>query len=308
MVRAMHPDFSQPFAKPRAAAWEPVRTSRPDHTHLPDRVMAVDWSGATSGERRKIWMAEIAAGRIVRLCSGWSRPAITDELVRAATCAANNGERLVIGLDFSFSFPASFVRAHGFTSAAAVWAHWTEDRVRALLAHCEAPFWGRAPQTTKPRGNGAPPDWLRDTERTDLAGLGGAPFSIFQVMGAGAVGTASLRGFATLHALHEAGVPIWPFTNDSGGAGAVVAEIWPRTFAPAVRKSQPAARVAHLHSLGRWHAQLVQFTNVVQSSDDAFDALVSAIGMWDARAELALLPAVRTAAERLEGRIWAASR
>jgi hypothetical protein len=39
-------------------------------------------------------------------------------------------------------------------------------------------------------------------------------------------------------------------------------------------------------------------------SEDAFDALVSALEMWRHRYQLATLPAARDGVERLEGAIW----
>jgi hypothetical protein len=41
-------------------------------------TIAVDWSGAARGAERRIWLAEVAGGRLVRLECGRSRA----ELVR----------------------------------------------------------------------------------------------------------------------------------------------------------------------------------------------------------------------------------
>ena len=270
---------------------------------LPERVIAVDWSGARTGERRKIWLAEGADGRCVRLVDGWTREAVTEELVRAHTAAVSRGARVVIGLDFSFAFPAWYARANGWRTGREIWQAFPPARVERVLAGEEPPFWGRGAQRTKPAmlhdGSDTPP--LRATEH---AREGARPFSVFQLVGAGSVGTASLRGLATLHALAEAGACIWPFDDDLGAAGAVVVELWPRLCAPQVVKSQAAARTAHLASLATTMPSVREHAAAVRDSDDAFDALVAMVALWRSRASLARLPATTDMAMRLEGRLW----
>jgi hypothetical protein len=53
------------------------------------RFIAVDWSGATKGARRKICLAEVVNGRMTRLESGRSREEIADFLVQEAREAQN---------------------------------------------------------------------------------------------------------------------------------------------------------------------------------------------------------------------------
>ena len=72
------------------------------------------------------------------------------------------------------------------------------------LTSAAEPFWGRT--TKRPQHPGDP---LRRTERA----IGGSPRSIFQIGGAGAVGTGSIRGMRVLHELAEAGFTIWPFES-----------------------------------------------------------------------------------------------
>jgi hypothetical protein len=270
----------------------------------PTRVIAVDWSGARVGAARKIWWAERGAEGEAVLEGGRSREAVTAALVATVHRARAHGERVVIGLDFAFGVPAWYARQSAWRTGADVWRHFGVEAVDRLLAAPAAPFWGRPPQRTRPAllraGTTTPP--LRATE-AEIAPVA-RPFSIFQLAGAGSVGTAALRGFATLRALHEVGACLWPFADDPGGAGAVVVEVWPRLAAPRVNKSDAAARVAHLRARARelpagldWHA-------AVTRSDDAFDALIAMLALWDARATLGRLPPARSATERLEGRIW----
>ena len=268
----------------------------------PTRVVAVDWSGARSGERRKIWLAEVCAGRVERLVDGWSREQVTEELVRIVQRAAAQGERVIVGLDFSFGFPVWYARMHGWSSGREVWRAWTAERVEHTLTEPEFPFWGRGQNRRKPavlhEAGDTPP--LRVTELS----VGPRPFSVFQLVGAGAVGPGSLRGMATLRALSDAGACVWPFDHDDGGAGAVVLEIWPRLYAPKVVKSNPDARVVHVRGLLARSDSPRAFVKAVRSSDDAFDALVGALALWEAGSQLEALGAAANDDIRLEGCIW----
>ena len=81
-------------------------------------VVAVDWSGRRHGAQRHIWLARAVAGELLELRGGFSRPQLVDELVRQAQQARGG---LVVGLDFSFSLPAWFVRRLGAASAEQLW-------------------------------------------------------------------------------------------------------------------------------------------------------------------------------------------
>jgi len=73
------------------------------------------------------------------------------------------------------------------------------------LAECAPPFWGRP---GRPRPVLA--EHLRRAEKAiSVAGI--SPKSVFQVGGAGAVGTGSVRGMPYLPQLRQAGFSIWPF-------------------------------------------------------------------------------------------------
>ena len=113
-----------------------------------------------------------------------------------------------------------------------------------------------------------------------------------------AVGTGSLRGMPTLHRLNEAGFAVWPFTPPSR---ATVIEIYPRALTGAVNKSEGPARNQYLRT--NYPTLAPQFLAAAGASEDAFDALVSALVMWERRDELAALPE-GDAAARIEGSIW----
>jgi hypothetical protein len=253
------------------------------------RVIAIDWSGDTHAARNHIWLAEAHPPcSLVRLECGRDRAELGSHLETLPP------QDLVIGFDFAFSFPAWFVSQLGLCSAADLWAHVAEHG-EAWLLHCEPPFWGRPGKPRPPQARPA----LRQTDQTVPRTNGIAPKSIFQVGGAGAVGTGSLRGMPILHALHVRGARVWPFT-DQGWP--LVLEIYPRLFTGPVRKSNADARAALLST--RYPTLDSDFRYAAIASEDAFDAAVSALEMARYVADLQRLPIEVDATMKLEGRIW----
>jgi hypothetical protein len=156
------------------------------------RAIAVDWSGARTGERRTIWLAEAVGGRLVRLEGGRTREEVVAHLLDEAAREPD----FVAGLDFAFSLPEWFLRGRGVEHVAAAWDIVAREG-EAWLADPQPPFW---------RTRKAPGDGFR---RTELE-CGGRPKSIFQLVGAGQVGTGSLRGIPFLPRLRQR-FAIWPF-------------------------------------------------------------------------------------------------
>jgi len=253
------------------------------------RVIAVDWSGNAITGRNHIWLAEACTrDHLVRLECGRDRAELGAHLLSLPP------DDLVIGFDFAFSFPAWFVADLGFSCAPALWRHVTDYGEKWLLA-CEPPFWGR-PGKQKPLD---PRPWLRTTDVTVPRTAGIAPKSVFQIGGAGAVGTGSIRGMPLLLELHRAGARIWPFTN----AGApLVVEIYPRLFTGPVHKSNATARATLLDA--RYPSLGEPFRGLAAASEDAFDAAVSALEMVRHVECLRDLPLEENPVMKLEGCIW----
>lgn len=248
------------------------------------RVIAVDWSGAAAGAERRIWLAEAAsADRLCRLLNGRSREQLAEDLLDLIAADAH----VVIGLDFGFSFPRWYLDELGVATAPELWAH-VAVAGEGWLRECAPPLWGR---TGRPRPSLA--GHFRRTELAVRARRGFAVNSMFQIGGAGAVGTGSIRGMPLLHRLRSAGAAVWPF--DAPGWPLVV-EIYPRLLTGAVVKSRAAARDAYLAR---------RYPNLgLIASEDAFDAAVSALEMARHTDDLAALPAEPDAELRREGRIW----
>jgi hypothetical protein len=252
-------------------------------------VVAIDWSGRATGERRYLWTAEAHDGELLRLEAGRTRNEVIDELV----IRARDGEDVVVGFDFSFSLPEWFLCDRGCADARALW-DLASIEGDTWLRECEPPFWGRP---GRPRPD--LPAHLRRTEAAVAAVGGIRPKSSFQVGGAGSVGTGSVRGFPVLARLQDAGYAIWPF--DTPAPAPVAVEIWPRTFTGPVVKSDALARAAHLDAA---HPDVPRaLRDAAVGSEDAFDAAVSAVVMSHHEDELRALPAV-DATMRLEGCVW----
>jgi len=278
----------------------------------PDRILAIDWSGAAApaAQRRHIVAAEVACAHIhdtpnvgtghmnaaprVQLRSGRTRAELIGWLCENVTTHLQSA---VIGFDFSFALPASFSRQHGCCTAPELWelvARNGEEWLRTSLP----PFWGRPGKRRPPL---APEDTLRQTER-DVCDRdqGIRPKSTFQIGGAGAVGTGSLRGMPLLLELRRAGYSIWPFDPPRFP---IVVEIYPRLLTQKVIKKRTTARCDYL-SASRFTLLPEAIRQEAAASEDAFDALVSALVMQEHAASFACLHQTTDSAEALEGRIW----
>jgi hypothetical protein len=146
------------------------------------------------------------------------------------------------------------------------------------------------------------------TDPLQIARIAGiAPKSVFQIGGAGAVGTASLRGMPGLLVLREAGSRIWPYDEPSLKKPLVV-EIYTRLMTGAVNKSSEAARTDYLAKKRRENAMYAGLSRLVvakaRASEDAFDALVTAMVMTEHRGEFAVLRKTEDEVFRMEGRTW----
>ncbi|GAC1479313.1 MAG: hypothetical protein NVS1B12_16460 [Acidimicrobiales bacterium] len=228
------------------------------------RALGVDWSGARdpSVQRRTIWVAEAEDGHLLGLSAGRTREEVADVVIGVA------GSAEMVGLDFSFGFPAWWAEAHHAETGPDMWDVAVADG-EDWLARCEPPFWGRP---RRPRPDAAGPA-LRRTELATPPGWS-RPKSIFQIGGAGQVGTGSIRGMAVLRRIRDAGLAVWPF-DPVPGSGVVVVEAYPRWCTGPVVKSRGADRAAFLARM--WPAVTGSLRTAAIGSEDAFDAACTAL-------------------------------
>lgn len=200
--------------------------------------------------------------------------------------------RLVVGLDFAFSFPLWWVRQLELTDVRDVWRLMLNTGHK-VLADCGPPFWGR-PGVVRPQQ-----EHYRRTEQQVAQEFNVTPKSVFQIGGAGAVGTGSVRGMPFLLDLQQAGFSIWPF--DAPGQH-VVLEIYPRVLTGPVAKSSWVCR--HMYLRQHFSEQDSVLLERATGNEDAFDAAVSALGMAEHISELEALHQTSDPQELLEGAIW----
>ena len=258
----------------------------------PPLCIAVDWSGDATerGQRTRIVAATVRDGDVVSVTAGRTRAEVAAWLTAQARVT---DAPLLVGLDFSFSVPAWFARAHDCHSIAAVW-QLVAERGDAWLRACEPPFWGRA--GTRCTLEAA--DRFRACEHR-LRAAGRQPKSVFQIAGAGAVGTGSLRGMPWLTWLRAHDFAIWPF--DAPGARTAF-EVYPSLYAK-VATNDAAGRAAHLESVPASVLGPCERAAAI-ATDDAFDAVVSALAMWDRRDALLASPRATDAVTAIEGAVW----
>jgi Protein of unknown function (DUF3253) len=263
----------------------------------PKRFVAVDWSGnvTLAGQRRHIYVASWCDG-VVTLQNGRTREGVCDLLL----AAAQSTPEIVVGLDFAFSFPAWWLREQHCEDAPALWRRAAKEGER-WLHEGRAPFWGR-PGQPRPTDHHVPA-WrgFRETDRAmEVMDCAIRPKSPFQIGGAGAVGTGSIRGMPILSRLHQAGFHVWPFQEVSLP---LALEIYPRLFTGAVNKSSREARQAYLERARYANLPTAELATAA-ASEDAFDALCSVLGMVDHAKHLNTLNQKIHPDAHLEGAIW----
>ena len=224
-----------------------------------DRIVIVDWSANATPKRGRdsIWVAQLTGGEL-QVANPPTRAAAIALLSDAVGEAHRSGDRVLVGVDFSLGFPAGTAGALDLDGGdwSAMWSM-LADRVHddernrnnrfelasqlngRIAATTPGPFWGCPPRratrhltTTKVPAEPLP-TWRAVESLLRARGL--RPFSAWQLLGAGAVGSQSLRGIAAVAGLVDAlrarsiGVDVWPFTSGFGvpTAPVVVAEIWP---------------------------------------------------------------------------------
>ncbi len=250
------------------------------------RIFAVDWSGKLEGEQESIWLAEVRDGELTSLENGRRREALVEHILEIA----EDDPEIVVGFDFAFSFPRWWCETQGWRDVREVWTAMTAAGER-LLAACEDPFWGRP-------GKRNPNPLDRRYRRTETEENSTAK-SVFQIGGAGAVGTGSIRGMPHLQTLTDHGFSVWPFDQVQPPCAV---EIYPRALTGKLKKNRWAARHARLCE--RFPTQRAPMLERAAGSGDAFDAAVSAIVMAEHQEQLARLPGTTDPDIVIEGRVW----
>lgn len=224
-----------------------------------DRIVVVDWSAHSSPKRGKdsIWIAHFdnddPNGRSANVATRRAAVDRIEDLVSSG--------RTLLAVDFSLGYPRGTSAALGLDGSAwqSMWSLLDElvvddsknvnnrfDVAAELNRRSGAlpgPFWGR-PHTQQIDGLTSTkvpchplPEWRHVEQSLRDGGL--RPFSSWQLLGAGAVGSQSMLGIAALARLrrrltelHGVNVDVWPFTTGMttptiASDACVIVEIWP---------------------------------------------------------------------------------
>lgn len=241
-------------------------------------VIGIDWSGDATKAAEKIWCATIVDGEIREIRNGRDAMAVEEYLLQQAEL----DEELFVGLDFGFSLPAWYLSERDWTPQE-LWREALDES--ATWRQPAEPFYGLKTRYNRERGTP-----LRVTdERMNSS-------SVFQVRGIGSVGTGSIGGMPLLANLKAHGFSIWPFT---GQRAPLAIEIYPRAcLDEPVVKTRPHARRCYLATRvsERW-------LDLAVATDDAFDATIAALAMWNHIDDLRALPVLGEPYVS-EGLIW----
>jgi hypothetical protein len=249
-----------------------------------DAYVVADWSANSTPKTGKdsIWVADAwldPSGRLREspprnhATRAQAEQALTHHLLEHGA----RGRRVFLGVDFALGYPAdSLSRLTPGTEAPwrTAWrllaSRITDDernrnnrwQVAAELNQRLGAlhFWGTPPSAAtptltskKPKPHLAPN--FRLTEESLRQG-GLRPFSVWQLLGNGSVGSQALLGIPVcerLRAMDALGLRVWPFETRTPDAPNLIAEIWPGTIKTDVA-AHAVRDAAQVLSLVRWLA------------------------------------------------------
>lgn len=236
-----------------------------------DTFLMVDWSaGKGNGPKPKpdaIWVCAARDGhaddpvymRNRQVAEKW----ISDFLTRERTA----GRRVLAGFDFAFGYPAGFGKAlTGSDDPFAIW-DWITDRIVDspqgnnrfdVAGQINArfpgigPFWGNGLKREIPHlpKKGSARTFRDFPEKRMAEQRSKGAFPVWQLFGAGAVGSQVLMGLPTLNRLRKSFAPdiaVWPF--EPLDKPVAIVEIWPSLIAKAVAATQPQGRIKDAHQV-----------------------------------------------------------
>lgn len=259
-----------------------------------DRVLVVDWSGGNDRGAKPtkdaIWAA--FAGEQAQYFR--NRQVFEAWLIKVLEAERRAGRRLLIGFDFPFGFPAGIAtHVTGRSDPFALWdwfAARIEDAPKAnnrfdVAAEANAAFDGIGPFW----GNGLPNRDIEGLPRKGRARTADVPerraaetvakgaFPLWQLAGAGAVGSQALMGLpvlARLRARFGADLSIWPF--EATNTPIRIVEVWPSLT---VKGVPPEGKIKDA-----WQVETLA-TQIARLSQDALWGLLDADMPDTARAQ-----------------------
>lgn len=268
-----------------------------------DAYIAVDWSAAAKPVTgaNSIWIGILARDarlrfqyRGVNVETRLKARAFIEDIIAKLT---GRGDKVLLGFDFSFGFPAGTADALGLdTTSRPAWAAMhehlaskvreREDNSNARFALAAGfnyrisqgpfPFWGAPARDQVNTLAGRRPDFgasaplaeYREVERHMRTTRAGAPKSVWQLAYAGSVGSQTLLGIPHVHALRNR-LPkarIWPFETgltalDEAALSdtqVLMAEIYPSLVKVEAPREGGALDAAQVEAIARHYCDLDQ--------------------------------------------------
>jgi len=233
-----------------------------------DTFVIVDWSAANQPKtgRDSIWICAVdRRGRECLVENPATRYAAKNVLGNLLTDAAARRERVLLGFDFPFGYPAGFAQRLGLNGAPAWRAVWDEIASRVTdaennrndrftvaaefnrrVSNRAFPFWGCPVRFTHDflgpkHHNGHAADGLAEKRLIDCWMVGAQP--CWKLAYTGSVGSQSLTGIPIVRGLRDdpawaADARIWPFETGLAPpreAKIVFAEVWPSWWRRQIR-------------------------------------------------------------------------
>ena len=225
-----------------------------------DSFVIVDWSAASQPKtgRDSIWICAVDRDGAERLVENpQTRHSAKNLLRELLSDATARGERVLLGFDFPFGYPAGFAQRLGLNHAPPWRAVWDEIAARLKDAENNSndrftvaaefnrrvsnrafPFWGCPVRFTDDflgpkHHNGHAADGLAEKRLIDRWMVGAQP--CWKLAYTGSVGSQSLTGIPVVRALRDdpdwaEDARIWPFETGLAvpdAAQIVFAEVWP---------------------------------------------------------------------------------
>ena len=236
-----------------------------------DTILIVDWSGGNdrgaSPKKDAIWTGVARASQAEAPIYHRNRQRAEDWITAFLQAETAAGRRVLAGFDFAFGYPAGFGQVlTGSDDPFAIW-DWFAARVKDsptsnnrfdLAGDINSLFPGTGPFW----GNGLARD-IADLPRKGLARKGhGLPekraaehkakgaFAVWQLSGAGAVGSQVIMGLPLLARLRQrfgADLAVWPFEPLTPPIALV--EVWPSLIGRTIAATCPPDRIKDAHQV-----------------------------------------------------------
>jgi molybdopterin molybdotransferase len=231
----------------------------------------VDWSGGNdrgpTPKKDAIWVCVARDGVAEDPVYLRNRAVTEDWITKFLTSERAAGRRVLAGFDFAFGYPAGFGKTlTGNDDPFAIW-DWFEARVEDhadsnnrfdVAGQINAmfpgvgPFWGNGLKRDVPdlprKGLDRTGHGMTEKRMAEQHAKGAFP--VWQLSGAGAVGSQVIMGLPVLARLRQhfgTDLRVWPF--EPLDQPIAIVEIWPSLIAKAVAATQPTGRIKDAHQV-----------------------------------------------------------